>query len=201
MRTCFVLILVPVIFFSGVFKLSDAMFEKSENAYKLPSEVVQICDYVLDERHDLEGDVNIVVPYEIAHVPRQISSHINMLFGENATYGRISYEWDSDKVKACDEMITTLPNLSFVNKVAKENDMEYIVFNSVYHEFGGISVNPGGYSEDPNFVGDRTPKISDESLLNVDVIAADDGAKYWKLENYGLRYVDTFGQYLLYKYE
>ncbi len=199
-RQCFILLMIPLIFFSGVFKISDSMFEKSENLYKLPSDVVDICEYILEERSNAEEDVNIVVPYEIAHVPRQISSHINMLFGENATYGRIAYEWDEDKVKACDEMITSLPNLNLINRVAKENNMEYIVFNSVYHEFGNESVNPGNYSEDPNFVGERTPTVTDENLYHIAVNEAEDGDKYWELENYGLNYVDSFGQYLLYKY-
>ncbi len=199
-QTLALLLLVPVIFFCGVFKFSNAMYEPSENIYKLPQDVLNICDYVLSERSSDTEDVNIVVPYEIAHVPRQYSSYINMLFGENATYGRIAYEWDENKVKACDEMITAVPDLNFVNEVARENNMQYIVFNSVYHEFGNTSVNQKGYTEDVNFVGDRTPNITDDNLLKIGTKSADDGNIYWNLADYNLEYVDTFGQYLLYRY-
>ena len=97
-------------------------------------------------------------------------------------------------------MITAVPDLNFVNEVARENNMQYIVFNSVYHEFGNTSVNQKGYTEDINFVGDRTPNITDDNLLKIGTKSADDGNIYWNLADYNLEYVDTFGQYLLYRY-
>lgn len=194
-QTAAVLLLIPVLFLSGVFKISDSMYEKPENAYRLPQTTIEISDTVLAE----EAEPKLIVPYEIADGFRQYSTRIKLLYGEDATYGRI-YMAAQDMQDACREMSTATPNLNFIERLAKQEGVHYIVFDSVYHVFGdGESLNVGGYTEDEDFVGDRTPVISENNLLDIKV-AEDENTPHWDLTSFDMDYVGTYGQYLLYRF-
>jgi len=194
-RVIAVLAMLPVIFFSGIFKLSDSMYRPAENLYRLPQTILDLSDAVLAE----EEEPKLIVPYEIAHGFRQYSTRIRLLYGEDATYGRISPA-SFDIVEVCDQMATATPDLNYIKEIAVRNSVDYIVFDSVYHVFGdGQSLNPGGYTEDVNFVGDRTPTVSQNNLLQIKVVEQS-GARCWDLSEFGLEYAGTYGQYLLYRF-
>ncbi len=195
-RVLAVLAMLPVIFFSGIFKLSDSMYQPAENLYRLPQVILDLSDAALAE----EEEPKLIVPYEIAHGFRQYSTRIRLLYGEDATYGRISPAAPGI-VEVCDQMATATPDLNYIKEIAVQNGVDYIVFDSVYHVFGdGQSLNVGGYTEDINFVGDRTPTVSQNNLLQIKVIEQS-GAPCWDLSEFGLKYVGTYGQYLLYRFE
>ena len=191
-----ILLLIPVLFFSGVFKISDSMYQKAENEYRLPQTTIEISDTVLAE----EEEPKLIVPYEIADGFRQYSTRIKLLYVEDATYGRIRMA-EQDMQDACQEMSTATPNLNLIKKLAERDGVHYIVFDSVYHVFGdGQSLNVGGYTEHADFVGDRTPTVSQNNLLKIQVVTQSE-TPYWDLSEFGMEYVGTYGQYLLYRFQ
>ena len=195
-----VIILVPVIFMCGVFQITDYRFQKAENLYKLPQCLLDISDTILaEQKSEGDGKARIIVPYETAHVFRQYSTDIEMLFGEDATFGRIWMVYD-ERRDVCDTMQTTCPDLELINEVAEEYDEEYIIFDCVYTDFGFESINENRYMPDENFVGDRTPD-TEVLIRQAETIKIDTARNCWDLSEYGLEYVGTYGQYLLYKFE
>ena len=181
----------------GVFQINAYRFPKAENIYKLPKVYLDIADYILDEQASDDGVARIVVPYETAYAFRQYTTDIEMMYGEDATYGRI-WRVDDKRRDACDTMQTSCPDLTLVNEVALSYDMEYLLLDSVYVDFGLESINVNGYTEDENFVGDRTP--SNEAVGIMSKVSIDSSINAWDLSAYDLEYVGTFGQYLLYRY-
>ncbi len=196
MRYIAILCMFPIIFYCGVFKISNSMYSKVENAYRLPESVIELSERVLE----LKESPRLIVPYETAHVYRQYSSDIYLLYGEDATYGRI-YGAEEILKEACSQMATSFPDLKFIHELSKERNVDFIVFDCVYQDFGNTeTVNTDGYTEDVNFVGDREPIVDTSGFLIPDVINENDEV-YWDLSGYGFDYVDTFGQYLLYSVE
>ena len=189
-----VLAVVAVLALSGEFKINNNVFPKAENLYKLPQELLDISDEVLKN-----GKVTLIVPYETAHVFRQYSSDIHLLYGEDATILRV-YPASYDSIIACEQMQTEAPDLNFIKDIAKENEVDYIVFDSVYHSFGGHNLNFGGYTEQADFAGNRSA-TEEFKKITQDVAVIDDGDDiYWDLSDFNLKYVGTYGQYLLYRF-
>lgn len=128
-KALFVVMLVPVIFLCGVFKFSNALYHPIENEYRLPQYGLDICDTVLDEREEPK----LLVPYEIAHIFRQYSTKIKLLYGENASYGRIEMVQNLEYRKACQEMDSTTPDVAFVVSLAYCEDCDFVIFDTDYH--------------------------------------------------------------------
>lgn len=198
--------LVPVIFLSGVFQITDYRFKKADNLYKLPGPLIDIADTILEEQQEKgDGVAKLIAPYETAYAFRQYSYDIELLFGEDATYGRI---WDLrqagiDRVWTCQSMATSCPDMWAVNISADQNEMEYIFFDCTYTDFGLESINTAGYTEDENFVGDRTQgQESIERMEGTVSVITDEetGNPCWDLSAYNLEYMGTYERYLLYRY-
>lgn len=197
------LFLVPVIFLCGVFQITDYRFQDAENLYKLPQSLLDASDVMLAEQAEKgDGIVRLIVPYETAHVFRQYSTKIELLYGEDATYGRI---WlvEDERRDVCDTMQTTCPDLELIKKLKDEYNMEYILFDCVYTDFGLESINDYGYTEDENFEGDRTPvsSVVEAESSSITILKDDLGKSYWNLEKYGLNYKGIYGPYLLYSFD
>lgn len=188
-----VLVLIPVFFYSGRFALSNDTYKKAENIYRLPESTVEITEYVLNN----EEEPLILVPYTISHPFRQISTKVRVLFGEDATSGRI-FGAPGDMYYMSSEMEKVIPDLNFISEKIKEYDVDYILFDTVYTELcedGNINIY--GYPEDKRYVGDRTPTISYDDLKQISVV--DDSDPHWDLSEYDLEYCGRFSQYVLYK--
>lgn len=190
------ILIIPISLYCGEFQISNAMFKKAENAYRLPQSSVDITEYVTSEM----DSPKLIVPYTIAHPFRQISTDVHLLYGEDATSGRI---WStSDEFRMlCEEMEHVTPDLNVIMPVARENNVNYILFDTVYTQFcedGDINIY--GYPIDENYVGDRTSTVGFDDIKGVSVIDDESGI-YWDLSYYGLKYEKTFGQYILYKVE
>ena len=195
--------LVPVLFACGVFQITDYHFQKAENLYKLPQVYIDIADVILKEQQDTrQGTARLIVPYEAAYAFRQYSVDIELLYGEDATYGRI---WDldetpyADKKDVCNTMQTTCPDLELIRTVGDKYDMEYIIFDCAYVDFGLNSVNTDGFTEDENFVGDRTPDPDAARRMST-AVSIDNANECWDLSAYGLEYMGRYGRYLLYRF-
>ena len=191
-----VILLIPVIFFCGQFKLNASEFKRAENLYKLPQALLDAADLMLMQNEEPK----VIVPYETAHVFRQYSSDIKLLYGEDATYGRVA-PTTPELEKVCREMTMEVPDLYFINEVSKKNGVDYIIFDAAYHRFGGESVNVRAYKTDPDYIGDRTVSVSENRVPYIDMEDEDEESIHWDLSQFGLSYLGTFGQYLLYGYD
>ena len=129
--------LVPLIFLSGIFKISNFMFQKAENLYRLPQYGIDMCETVLEEREEPK----LLVPYEIAHIFRQYSTDILLLYGENASYGRIEMI-SGDIYDVCQEMDSTTPDVDFVMTIAQRENCDFVIFDMNYHE---LDADPEDY--------------------------------------------------------
>lgn len=196
-RIMAIVALLPICLLCGEFKISRAMFRRAENMYRLPQACVDMTDYITK---DNDAPL-IIVPYTIAHPFRQLSTKVHMLYGEDASYGRIAPPKDERFKEMCEEMERATPNLNMIVPIANEYGVDYIVFDTVYTEFcKNGNINIYGYPVDENYVGDRTPMVSYEELKDISVV--DDGnGIYWDLSSYGLSYDGTYGQYILYKFD
>ena len=140
-KAILVLILVPVIFLCGVFKFSSALYLPIENEYRLPQSGIDICEAVLE----VEEEPKLLVPYEIAHIFRQYSTKIKLLYGEDASYGRIQSVFGTEYHEACQEMDSTTPDVSFVASLAYREGCDFIIFDTDYHE---LDERPENYGYD-----------------------------------------------------
>lgn len=189
--------LLAIIFLSGSFQISKAMFKNAENEYRLPQSCVDIVENVLSER---ESPL-LCVPYTIAHPFRQISSDVYLLYGEDATNGRIIFPKDPDFYTMCDEMERYTPDLDFIFEKCRDYKVDYILFDVTYHKLcKGGNVNVYDYPKDPNYVGDRTSNVNVDDFNYITVVE-DDNQPYWDLSHYNLSYAGAYGQYLLYRFE
>ena len=190
------ILIIPISLYCGEFQISNAMFKKAENAYRLPQSSVDITEYVTSEM----DSPKLIVPYTIAHPFRQISTDVHLLYGEDATSGRI-WSTSGEFRMLCEGMEHVTPDLNVIMPVARENNVNYILFDTVYTQFcedGDINIY--GYPIDENYVGDRTSTVGFDDIKGVSVIDDESGI-YWDLSYYGLKYEKTFGQYILYKVE
>lgn len=189
-------LIIPISLYCGEFQISNAMFKKAENAYRLPQSSVDITEYVTSEM----DSPKLIVPYTIAHPFRQISTDVHLLYGEDATSGRI-WGASGEFRLLCEEMEHVTPDLNVIMPVARENNVDYILFDTVYTQFcEDDDINIYSYPIDENYVGDRTSTVSFDDIKGVSVIDDESGI-YWDLSYYGLKYEKTFGQYILYKVE
>lgn len=189
------IVLMPVIFFCGKFSISDAMYRKAENMYRVPQSTVEITEYVLSQKEDPV----LIVPYTIAHPFRQITTKVRLLYGEDASEGRIIAAPD-ELFHICWEMERYIPNLNRILDEGKPYNPDYILFDTVYTEFcedGNINIY--GYPEDKNYVGSREGNVTYDDLPGITVTGPEDDP-YWDLSSYGLSYEGRFGQYVLYSF-
>ena len=131
-KALLIMTLVPVIFLSGVFKFSNALYEPVENEYRLPQNGIDICNAVLE----VVDEPKLLVPYETAHIFRQYSTDIKLLYGEDASYGRIQSVFGTDYHTACQEMDSTTPDVKFVASLAYRENCDFIIFDMSYHVLG-----------------------------------------------------------------
>ena len=195
MQILALIILMPVIFYCGKFSISDDMYKKATNLYRLPQSTVDVTEYVLSQK----DEPVIVVPYTISHPFRQISTKIHPLFGEDATSGRI-FGAEGDMWVICDQMERVIPDLNDIVERSNRHDVDYILFDTVYTELcENGNINIYNYPVDKRYVGDRTPTVSYDELLPITVV--DEGDPHWDLSEYNLKYCGRFEQYVLYEFE
>ncbi len=197
-QTIAIFFIVIIIALSGEFKINNNVFQKAENLYKLPQALLDVSDEVLMHKGP-DNEARLIVPYETAHVFRQYSADIKLLYGEDTTILRV-YPAPYDYIEASRQMQTEAPDLNFIETLAKENNVDYILFDSVFHAFGGHDLNFQGYTEQADFAGDRTA-TEELKAVTKDVEVIDNGENvYWDLTGFNMEYVGTYGQYLLYRF-
>ena len=194
MRVIAILLLLPIIFYCGKFSISNDMYKKATNLYRLPQTAVDITEYVLSEKEEPK----IVVPYTISHPFRQISTKIHPLYGEDATSGRICGT-PGEFWYMCDQMERVIPDFNYITERCDHYNVDYILFDTVYTELcENGNINVYNYPADPRYVGDRTPTVTYDDLLPITVVDEDD--PHWDLSAYNLKYCRRFEQYVLYEF-
>ena len=189
-----------MIFCCGEHMITSYVYKKPENLYKFPQSVVDIANVVTGEM----DEPRLCVPVSASYPFRQISTDIKLLYGEDASYGRIK-RVDGIFSEVADQMDRSQPDLFFISDVCRQNDVDYIVLDQSYMIFGETDLNDEGYEPNHVYIGDRTPietesdGIDHSAELNSVEVKNADGEDYWDLSMVGLRYVGTYGQYLLYQ--
>ena len=190
-----IIVLIPIIFYCGKYAISDDMYKKATNLYRLPQATVDITEYVLSNY----DEPCIIVPYTISHPFRQISTRVHPLFGEDASSGRI-FDAVEEMWVISDQMERTIPDLNLIEELITDYDVDYILFDTVYTELCEAgNINIYNYPIDKRYVGDRTPTVTYDDLLPITVV--DDEDPHWDLSEYKLKYCGRFEQYVLYEFE
>lgn len=114
------IILVLIIGGKNIFNSNN--FTKSTNLYKLPQEVIEICDLLVDEGEETK----IVVPETIVSYIRQYNPKINMLYGRNL--GKDVQR--GKKFKILTQLNSAEPDTKYIAKYAKKQECNYIVFKN-----------------------------------------------------------------------
>ena len=69
--------LAASIFFIGVFSYNGVNFQASENLYKLPEDVIEVCELT----HEKEGPVKLAAPDDLNSMIRQYDATILLVYG------------------------------------------------------------------------------------------------------------------------
>lgn len=114
------LILVVILGGKNIFNINN--FNKSTNLYKLPSEVIEICEMVAPNG----GSTKIVVPETIVSYIRQYNSNIDLLYGRNL--GKDVQK--GKKYKILLQLNSSEPDTRYISKYIKKKDCKFVVFNN-----------------------------------------------------------------------
>lgn len=118
----FLICMILVLMLGGKNIFNSDNFTKSTNLYKLPQEVIEICDMVVKE-----GDeVKMVVPETIVSYIRQYNPDIKMLYGRNL--GKDVQR--GKKFKVLTQLNSVEPNTKYIAKYAKKQGCNFIVFQN-----------------------------------------------------------------------
>lgn len=197
-----IMALCVLVFCCGEHKVTGYVYKKPENLYKFPQSVVDITEKVTSEMEE----PRLCVPISSAYPFRQISTKVHLLYGDDAGYGRIK-KADPLLCEVGTQMETSQPDLYFITDICRKNDVDYIVLDQIYMEFGETNLNDEGYESSHTYIGDRNPVETEsdgidhsKELDGIKVVRTSD-EEYWDLSSLGLSYDGTYGQYLLYRFD
>lgn len=111
-----------IIIMSGRFVYTKENYSKIDNPYKIPTEVIQVCDIIeedIKEHHTKNLTPRVIVPWEMVMTVRQYDANIEMLYGR----------WGGPVQALRDEMYNGSPDIEKVVDYARVYSCEYIVFN------------------------------------------------------------------------
>ena len=124
------IVFAAVLILCGKFKYSNEYTAEAGNAYNIPQEAVDIADYALART----AAPKLLVPMELATCMRTYSADIRLLYGENATYGRIEKIEGTEEYKVYMEMIKESPDIISANGIIQDLHCDYVVFDSEFHK-------------------------------------------------------------------
>ncbi len=113
--------IVLLIMVGGKCVYNGENFNKSTNQYKIPQEVVEICEMVAPV-----GTTKIIVPETIVSYIRQYNPKINMLYGRNL--GKDLKRGKNYKLLL--QLNSLDPDIEFIAEFAKEKEYVYVVFEN-----------------------------------------------------------------------
>lgn len=110
-----------LIIIGGRFIYNNENFKKSTNPYKIPQEVIEICDMV-----ESENTIKMVVPETIVSYIRQYNPKIDLLYGRNL--GK-----DSKRGKNYQFLLqlnSPEPDILYIAEYARDKECEYVIFEN-----------------------------------------------------------------------
>lgn len=119
-KNFFLIAFLFVIILGGKNIFNSNNYAKSYNIYKLPEEVVQICEMVAPN----EGKTKMIVPETIVSYIRQYNPNINLLYGRNL--GKDSKK--GKKYKILLQLNSSEPDVGYIAKYAIKKECKYILF-------------------------------------------------------------------------
>lgn len=122
--------IVIILVLCGKFKYSNEYTTSAENLYHIPQEAVEIADYALAHK----DNPKLVLPMELATCIRTYSSGLRLLYGEDATYGRIAKIQGTRQEEVYNQMIQETPDLISANGILQELDCDYVVFDESFQK-------------------------------------------------------------------
>lgn len=121
-KRIFVIALLMIIALGGKFVFNTENFSKTTNLYKLPEEVIEICDMVVLE----DEEVKMIVPETIVSYIRQYNPDIKLLYGRSL--GKDVQR--GKKYKILNQLNSSTPNTKTIAKYAKKQECNFIVFKN-----------------------------------------------------------------------
>ncbi len=116
-RVCFAIVAIVLIMGSGKLVYTNPLFEKAENKYHVPQEVVEICDMIrVDGR-----EVMAAFPNEFLLYVRQYSPYVCMPYGRES----LSYGDDFSVVMNAEEIV-----VEELARFAKQYSCHYVIISS-----------------------------------------------------------------------
>lgn len=124
------ILLCMTIILCGKFKYNNEYIAKPQNIYNLPEEAVEIADYALERMEH----PRLVVPMELATCMRIYDPDIRLLYGEDATFGRIKWIVGTPQQEVYEQMIKETPDVFSDNGILETLNCDYVVFDSEFHK-------------------------------------------------------------------
>lgn len=121
-QAAFLLILFGLVF-GGKKVLSEECFELSTNVYKVPQNVIEVCDL-------LPGNIHAMVSNRLMPYIRMYDPTITLEYGRNAlNYNAITEETEDENQLLYLEAQKSEIDLSVLAKLAKEREITFLVFS------------------------------------------------------------------------
>lgn len=119
-----------IILACGRIKYNSEYFVKPQNVYNLPQEAIEIADFATSRM----DNPRLVVPMELATCMRIYRSDIRLLYGEDATFGRIKWIVGTPQQEVYNQMVKETPDLISTNGLFQELECDYVVFDNGFHK-------------------------------------------------------------------
>lgn len=121
-KKLFLLAFIMVLVLGGKNIFNSDNYTKSTNSYKLPQEVIELCEMVAPNG----GNTKMVVPETIVSYIRQYNPNINLLYGRNL--GKDTQK--GKKYKILLQLNSSEPDTKYIAKYIKKKDCNYVVFDN-----------------------------------------------------------------------
>lgn len=128
-RIAVALICAGIIIYTGNYMFTEDSYTKMTNLYKIPDEVIEVCDFVEEDikfsQEQIE-DTRIVTPYSYSCYIHQYAGEIKTLYGRSdvsSTYYTIG--WNMMQLMEAPEL-----NVREICEGAHESDCKYIVVDA-----------------------------------------------------------------------
>lgn len=131
-----------VIFATGAPVFSRETYSEKENAYELPAAAIGVADTVDAWRTDAWKET-MVAPSELLCSIRQYSPSACLLYGRNS--GGFILDIGEDEEAVFGEMNKLEPDLGLIDRVAREKNCRFLVFNTAFHNVTDEGLGSLGY--------------------------------------------------------
>lgn len=128
-RIAVALICSGIIIYTGSYMFTEESFSKMTNLYKIPDDVIEICDFIEDDVKSIGQKIEetrIIIPSKYNSYTHQYNGNIKMLYGRYSEYSiYYSIAEDMRKMMEAPEL-----NVKAICEGAHESECDYIVVDA-----------------------------------------------------------------------